>query len=174
MSNDNSKFTSITNTFNLLERIISDVKTAKNIDISFFEDQKRFAHLDLPHESIVPMSLNCWKHYADEVLPNGWKSLDTLRKRALQAIIKKNKQKETSRGSKKDLQRKLDEADYLAQSYLNDILRFSEQYKHLLEICHIQARNDADFAGLFSRHLKRYANIDVTLSVINGKKTKGE
>lgn len=174
MSFEYSKSESIRNTYKLLIRIIEDPNSVKDLDISCFTDQKRFAQLNLPKEKIIPMSLNSWKAYADEIMPIGWKELDKLRKKALQSIIKKNEQKELSRGSKKDLQRRLDESDYLAQSYLNEIVRFSEQYKHLLEICHIQARNDADFAGLFSGHLKRYANIDVTLSVINGKKTKDE
>ena len=174
MISDYSKSDSITNTFNLLTRIISDPNAAKGIDVSCFKDQKRFAQLDLPDEKIIPMSLNRWKDYADDVLPIGWKGLDELRKRVLQVINKKSKQKELSRGSKKDLERRLAESKSQAQSYLNEIVRFSEQYKHLLEICHIQARNDADFASLFSRHLKRYVHVDASLTVINGKEAKDE
>jgi len=174
MSSDFSKPESITNTFNLLTRIITDPNAAKDIQISCFQNQKRFANLSLPEEKIVSMSLNRWKDYADEVLPIGWKGLDELRKRALQAITKKRKQKELSRGSKKDLERRLTESKRQAQSYLNEIVRFSEQYKHLLEISHIQARNDADFASLFSRHLKRYACVNATLTVINGNEAKDE
>lgn len=169
MSYDFSKSDSISNSFKLLERIISDPSVAKEFDISLFEDQKRFAHLDLPQEKIMPMSLNRLKFYADEVLPFGWKGLDALRKKAVQAITIQNQRKKQSRGSKKDLEQRLAESKSQAQSYLNEIARFSEQYKHLIEICHIQARNDADFACLFYKHLKRYTHTDNPLSIVNDK-----
>lgn len=168
MDRVSNKLKSITNSHDLLLEIIAAPKTCGGVDISNLKSQKRFAQLDIPEKNIVPMSLNRWKAYADEVLPIGWKGLDKLRKKALNAIeLEDKKGNKPSRGSKKDLEIKLDEKKNISQSYLNEIIRLSEQYKHLLEICHMQARQDADFKDLFHIHLKRYAYIDKLYAVKN-------
>jgi len=170
MNIEATKSESIANTYNYLNLIISDPKQLENIDVSILKDQKRFARLEIPDKAILPMSLNRWKDYADEVLPIGWKGLNGLRKKAVEAIEKANAvEKKTSRGSKKDLENRLDNNTMAVQSYLNEIVRFSEQYKHLLEICHIQARHDKYFKELFQKHLKRYAHKSSHLTVISGK-----
>jgi len=175
MDIETNKSESITNTYNLLKLIISDPKQSENIDESILSDQKRLAQLDLPKVKIVPMSLNRWKHYADEVLPIGWKGLDGLRKDALKSVKKaKDTENKPSRGSKKDIEDRLEKEKNTSQSYLNEIERFSEQYKHLLEICHIQGRNDPDFKIIFNRHLERYAHNRTEWTVISSKGVSGE
>ena len=170
MNTEATKSESITNTYNFLNLIISDPKQLGDIDVSTLRDQKRFARLEIPDKAIVSMSLNRWKDYADAVLPIGWKGLNGLRIKAVEAIeIADSVDKKPSRGSKQDLEKRLYDKTTTAQEHINEIIRFSEQYKHLLEICHIQARHDDYFNELFQRHLKRYAHKRSELTVISGK-----
>ena len=167
MDTETSKSASIINTYNLLQSIIKNPQSYKHIDITMLKDQGRFTQLDLSEFKIVPMSLNRWKHYADETLPIGWKGLDDLRKKALKALRKSDGGKSgASRGSRHNLQDRLNKATKEAQTYINEIARFSEQYTHLLEICHIHANEDESFKELFYSHLSRYTNHRGALSVI--------
>ncbi|MCF7514085.1 hypothetical protein L3V43_10900 [Pseudoalteromonas sp. L23] len=155
------KIRSVISSYELLRAIIAKPHSFSDFNILCLKDQTRFAKLNLPERNIVSMSLNRWKKYADDAIPIGWRGLDKLRKQALSKIKSESlKQENHSRGSKKYLQRKLEEEKCTSQSYLNEIVRFSEQYKHLLHICHIHARQDNDFKDLFCRHLKRYADTE--------------
>lgn len=159
MSNNSDKALSIKNGVELLDKIINDPKVIDWITIDMLKDQKSFSSLNLPELNIHPMSLNRWKFYADEHFVDGWKGIDKQRKKALAALRKAlEPRSKPSRGSKTDLQERLEASSTESQHLINEIARFSDQYMHLIEICKIEAKHNPQFDNRLKEHQRRYSN----------------
>jgi hypothetical protein len=171
MSVEISKSESIRSCYLLLQDMVLNPKKYSSFDISLLKSQGDFASTDIPAYGIKAMSLNRWKDYADEIVPSGWRELDRLRKKALK-VLAKNSQGDTppSRGTVSDLNNRLKAKKIDYQRCINEIARFGEQYKHLLEICHIHARQSKSFEPLFSNHLKRYSTNNISIHTVDSEK----
>lgn len=166
MCSEITKTKSIRSCKKLLESIIHNPKSYTDFDCNILKDQKRFAALDMPDIGIVPMSLNRWKDYAEIVLSIGWRGLDQLRKEALKSLQNFKQNAKSSRGSKADLEERLKVSKAKELNTYNEIVRFSEQYHNLLEICAIHARHDESFAKQLKEHKRRYITHTQDLSLI--------
>jgi hypothetical protein len=164
MSDEISKHDSINACYSLLNDIINNPTKHRSFNTSLLISQNALASCEMPTHGIMPMSLNRWKHYANEILHEGWRELDKLRKQALNTLIDNEKGGSSpSRGTLADLQVRLSTSEGDNQKYINEIVRFSEQYKNLLEFCHIQARQSGSFKSGFDKHLKRYSTNPISI-----------
>lgn len=171
MNEEISKSESIRSSHLLLQDMIENPKKHNSFDTSLLKSQGAFASTDMPAYGIKAMSLNRWKNYADEIVPSGWRELNRLRIKALKVLAKSSQgDTQPSRGTVSDLDSRLKakKSDY--QRCINEIARFGEQYKHLLEICHIHARQSKSFEPLFSNHLKRYSTNNISIHTVDSEK----
>ena len=143
--------------YRLLESAAQNPRDAPQELVAAWDRQGTLAKLNLPDQGIAPMSLNTLKGHAEEIIAGGWKALDAMRKRAKDAHDKHLKQKaKPSRGSRQDLQRRLDAANEGIQRYINEVAEFAEMYFDLLKICRSAAQGDPILQSALERHRLRH------------------
>ena len=151
----------------LLEDVAKDPRTAPQELVAAWNHQGTLAKLNLLSEGIVPMSLNTLKSHAEVVVAGGWKALNGSRERA-KAVYEKHLERETlpSRGSRKDLQRRLDAANDDAQRHVNIVAEFAEMYSDLFSIARNAAEGDRNLQSALERHRRRYQRHNSDLRIV--------
>jgi hypothetical protein len=166
-SSATDKRSSVCGLKNLFSKIVDDKEFSLGLTESNFKSQSDISKLDIPEKSIIPMSLNTLKAVADEYLDGGWEALDRLRKTALNTVRKASINKgKPSRGSVNDLKSQLEASKKESQNFLNEIGRFADQYKNLLEVARIEASQNANFSVRFKNHQERYSSQQPRLALV--------
>ena len=168
MLKDIEKKSSVTGLKNVLERIIKSETDSNHMGIiaSDLASQGSMCKLDIPAIGVKPISLNTLKAHSEKYLSGGWVHLNELRVTAFKKLSPSKAKKKIKRGSKEFIEYKLGTTQNSNQQLINEIARFAEQYRHLNEICRIQASVDENFDRLYKQHLRRYAEDRGRLQVV--------
>ncbi len=161
---------SVRQLYRLLERAVQNPKDAPQELVAAWDRQGTLAKLNMPDQGIAPMSLNTIKGHAEEVIAGGWKALDAVRKQA-KDVHEKHLKKEVkpSRGSRQDLQGRLNAANEDVQRHINAVAEFAEMYFDILKICQSAAKGDPILQSALERHRLRHQRHMPKLRIVEGE-----
>lgn len=157
----------------LLELIIHENRWPTDLGEEVLKNLKLFCKYSNPELGIRKCSLNTLKSSvkAAIVIDEESSSWEYFKRKVHEAIdvicLSKNPMhKEFKRGSKNYYKAQRDEARFSNTLLVNDIVRLSDQYFNLVNICQIHSRKDKELRDDFFKHLDKYKKSKSQLTLV--------
>lgn len=142
----------------LLVDVVAKPEMAPPALIASWASQGELAGLSIPELKISPMSLNTLKGHVNQSIAGGWEAFEVLRAAARQRHkMFEQKEHAPSRGSRADLQTRLDIANSEVQRHIDSLAEMSEMYFDVLAIARRFADKHEGLRVALDRHRRRFA-----------------
>lgn len=155
--------------YELLIKATQHPESAPAALVAAWSSQDALASLTLPDLGIVPMVLNTLKTHANSGIDGGWTALNALRRNAKERYESNlRRHRTTSRGSKADLQQRLETSTASEQQQIDSLAEVAAMYIDLVSIVRPAAIKDERLREAFDKHRRRFGRVTPKLQIVGG------